>query len=133
MRNRSLARTELRSQWLTTSTVSHMLRISPWKVRWLVREQRLACETTDSGQHLFREIDVLRFNERLAKTQRTLVASTPPGPVPNGQARQLALFGKAQLKLARLRRLESESSTDPLIDRAQLGTNRPGSDNSIFR
>ncbi len=121
MRSRSLARTAPRSQFLTTATVSRMLRMSPWVVRWLAREDRLSCEITDTGQHLFRESDVMWFNERLAKGRRQLVAMTRPGPTADGDARQLALFGRARLRLVTVRRDDSTSSTHPLITHARSG------------
>ncbi len=106
--------------------------MSPWAVRWLAREARLPCEITDSGQRLFRESDVLRFNDRLAKARRALVAMTRPGPVPNGDARQLALFGRVQLRLVRVRRDDSTSSTLPLIDRAASARKCDESNNARF-
>lgn len=74
-----------------------MLEITRHGVRWLARSHRLAHDATASGQHLFREADVLRLVELRARAR--LVGRVPLGPVAIGEPRQLSLFGKARLRL----------------------------------
>ena len=84
-------------RWLTTADTARMLEVTRQGVHWLVQTRRLACETTASGQHLFREGDVLHLVEVRARAR--LVGRPRPQRVAIGEPRQLSLFGKARLRL----------------------------------
>jgi len=98
---------------------ARMLRLSESQVRNLVDLQVLACQWTRDREPvlLFREREVLRLVERRATARGRQVPETPPRSVPIGDARQLALFGTARLRLVPLRRDDSEGlqrlATDP--------------------
>lgn len=86
-------------QWLTTADVARMLERSPWSVRWLARTGRLACETTQSGQRLFRLGDVLRLVDQRAKARlRSVYVGRSKFLSISGEPRQMSLF-RARLRL----------------------------------
>jgi len=68
-----------------------MLGLSTSGVRWLARVGRLACETTQAGQRLFRPSEVKRFADRRMQTRLTGV--TTGRRWIRGEPRQLSLFG----------------------------------------
>lgn len=47
--------------WLTTGDAARMLQVTRQGVRWMVADERLRCERTNTGQRLFQESDVLRL------------------------------------------------------------------------
>jgi excisionase family DNA binding protein len=47
-----------RSGWLTTADVARILGVTTRWVRWLARAGQIRCETTRSGQRIFREAEV---------------------------------------------------------------------------
>jgi excisionase family DNA binding protein len=107
---------DVRSQWLTTSDAARMLRVTPQWVRDLARAERLAFERTRSRRLLFRQHDVLRLVDRRATVR--LEGMTTARPVPDGEPRQLALFGGARLKLATLVQDGSRSLCNGKVDDA---------------
>jgi hypothetical protein len=99
-------------QLLNTAAVAQKLTLSPWTVRYLARTAQLACETTPSGQYLFRKRDVTAFG--LAREEARLTGVTarrPKKPGTPGEPRQMSLLG-TQLRVVRPR---ARSSTDPLM------------------
>jgi hypothetical protein len=75
-----------------------MLAVTVHGVRWLARTGQLPYETTGSGQRLFRLGDVSRLVDQRATTRLTGMAAAPAGAL-SGGPRQLALFGKARLRI----------------------------------
>lgn len=83
------------SRLLTTADVARMLEVTTWVVRWLARTKQLVpCETTHSGQRLFRKWEVLRLAEKRAEARLRNVRALRPKllGVPS-EPHQLSLFG----------------------------------------
>ena len=104
--------------WLTTADVARMLALSDSGVRWLAREGRLPCETTQAGQRLFRERDVQRFAEQRMRARLKGLAQGPRVWV-RGEPRQLPLFG-ATLRIVAARCEAKEVLPDPAAKDADL-------------
>jgi len=93
MRDQSLKKPSYASQWLTTGDVARMLERSAWSVRWMARTGRLSCETTRSGQHLFRTDEVLRLvKERATARLRSVYIGRARLLGVRGGPRQISLF-----------------------------------------
>ena len=96
MRDQRAAGRQTRA-WLTTADAAEVLALTVHGVRWLARTGHLPYETTGSGQRLFRLADVLRLLEQRARAR---LAPVPPAPAAGGgEPRQLALFGRARLRV----------------------------------
>jgi hypothetical protein len=85
-----------------------MLQVTRNGVRWLVREQQLACEWTHSGRRLFRrgvvrQLVDQRAEARILSRAAHLVAVRPRMVRAGLEPRQLALDFSARLKLVRSR------------------------------
>lgn len=108
------SRTQQGSQeWLTTADVARKLRMAPRSVRRLAANKALEARiTTRSGLRMFWKPDVDRFDHQRSDARLDRLAIARPAPA--GELRQLALFGRARLKLVTLSQGEAESC--PLAD-----------------
>jgi hypothetical protein len=85
--------------WYTTADAARALQVTPRSVRRFAEAGQLPCETTPSGQHLFRPSAVVYLgDQRLRKRLRGVTALRPKKVSPRGGPRQLSLFG-ARLRL----------------------------------
>ena len=92
----SAVASKARRQWLTTADAACVLERTVHGVRWLARTGQLPYESTGSGQRLFRLADVLRLVDQRARARLTVAPATAAIA---GEPRQLALFGKARLRI----------------------------------
>jgi len=103
--------------WLTTGDAAKLLGLTREGVRFLVRDHQLACEYAASGQRLFRRGDVRRVliqrTEDRARHRASVLQAVRVHmlKVPH-EPRQLALFGRTQLRLVRSGPGSGESALD---------------------
>ncbi len=110
------------SHWLTTGDAARMLGVTADGVRWLARNQRLACLRTHSGQWLFRQSDVLHLVEQRAKARicsrpAMLRAVRPQMLRARLEPRQLSLF---RPRLVAPRAESERSLMDPGVKASDL-------------
>ena len=89
-----LARSETRSQWLTTGDVARMLERTPRGVRWIADHEHLVCQRTPNGQRLYRPDEVARLAQRRMDARlRGVRVLRPRLMLDRHGPRQMALFG----------------------------------------
>jgi hypothetical protein len=92
MRSQILAVTRVPSQQVTTGDVARALQMTKQGVRWLVKEEQLACTRTNSNIRLFWKSEVRRLADR--RTELRLAGKLPRRQKlgPRGEPRQISFL-----------------------------------------